>query len=90
MMEESESSWKEPSFTFSPIKTGTTHVNEAREKVSTVNLSLNAEPGSSKNFQNEDLINSISALVNTRLTSENESTSEMITMINKVEINPCP
>ena len=57
------------------MKAGTTHVNEEREKVSP----SNAEPGYSKNFQSEDLINSISALINTRLT---EFRSD-ITMINK-------
>ena len=80
MMEESESSRNESSITFSPVKTGTTHVNEEREKVSPVNSSSNAEPGCSKNCQNEDLINSISTLINTRLA---EFRSEMTTMINK-------
>ena len=51
-----------------------------REKVSPVKSSSNAEAGYLKKPQNEDLINSISALTNTRLT---ESRSEMITMINK-------
>ena len=49
------------------MKTGTTHLNEEREKVSPVNSSSNAEPGYSEKPQNEDLINSISALINTRL-----------------------
>ena len=80
MMEELDSSRKEPSITFPPMKTGITHVNEEREKVSPVNSSSNAEPGFSKKLQNEDLINSISALINTRLT---EFRSEMITLINK-------
>ena len=80
MMEELDSSRKEPSITFPPMKAGTTHVNEEREKVSPVNSSSNAEPGYSKKPQNEDLINSISALINTRLT---EFRSEMITLINK-------
>ena len=62
------------------MKTGTTHLNEEREKVSPVNSSSNAEPGYSEKPQNEDLINSISALINTRLT---EFRSEMITRINK-------
>ena len=79
-MEELDSSRTEPSITFPPMKTGTTHVNEEREKVSPVNSSSNAEPGYSKKLQNEDLINSISALINTRLT---EFRSEMITLINK-------
>ena len=68
MMEESDSSRKEPSITFPPMKTGTNHVNEESEKVSPVNLSSNTEPGYSNKPQNEDLINSISALINTRLT----------------------
>ena len=79
-MEELDSSRKEPSITFPPMKTGTTHVNEEREKVSPINSSSNAEPGYSKKPQNEDLINSVSALINTRLT---EFRSEMITLINK-------
>ena len=79
MIEESDSSRKEPSITF-PLKKGTVHVNEEREKVSPVNSSSNAEPGYSKKPQNEDLINSISALINTRLT---EFRSEIITLINK-------
>ena len=59
MMEESESSRKESSITFPPMKTGTNRVNEEREKVSTVNSSSNAELGySKKTTQNEDLINS--------------------------------
>ena len=62
------------------MKTGTAHVNEEREKVSPVNSSLNAEPGCSKNSQNEDSINSISALINTKLT---EFRSAMVTLINK-------
>ena len=48
---------KEANLTFPPIKTGTAHVNEEREKVSPINLSSNAEPGYSKDSQNEDLIN---------------------------------
>ena len=68
MIEEPESSRKESSVTFPPMKTWTTHVNEEREKVSPFNSSSNAEPFYSKNSQNKDLINSISALINTRLT----------------------
>ena len=79
MIEESDSSRKEPSITF-PLKKGTVHVNEERKKVSPVNSSSNAEPGYSKKPQNEDLINSISALINTRLTAFR---SEMIMLINK-------
>ena len=75
---------KESSITFPPMKTGTTHVNEERKKVSTVNSSSNVELGYSKNSQNKDLIDSISTLINTRL---REFRSEMITMINKMEIN---
>ena len=67
MMEESDSSRKEPSITLPPLKIGTISVNEEREKVSPVSSSSNAEPGYSKKTQNEDLINSISALINTRL-----------------------
>ena len=74
---------KESSITFPPMKTGTTHVNEERKKVSTVNSSSNVELGYSKNSQNKDLIDSISTLINTRL---REFRSEMITMINKMEI----
>ena len=48
MMEESDSSRKEPSITFPSMKTDTTHVNKEREKVSHVNSSSNAEPGNSK------------------------------------------
>ena len=62
------------------MKTGTTHVNEEKEEVPTVNSPLNAEPGYSKKPQNEDLIHSISALINTRL---REFRSEMIILINK-------
>ena len=62
------------------MKTGKIHVNEEREKVSPVNSSLNAELGYLKKVQNEDLINSISALINTRLS---EFRSELITLINK-------
>ena len=62
------------------MKTGKVHVNEEREKVSQVNSSSNAEPGYSEKPHNKDLINSISALTNTRLT---EFRSEMITLINK-------
>ena len=80
MMEESDSSRKEPSITFPPMKTGTIYVNEEREKVSPVNSPSNAEPGYSEKPQNEDLINSISALITKRLT---EFRSEMITLINK-------
>ena len=79
-MEESEYSRNESSITFPAMKTGTTHVNEEKEKVSPVNSCSNAEPGCSKKTQNEDLINLISTLINTRLT---EFRSEMITMINK-------
>ena len=79
MVEGSESSKKESSINFPSMKTGTTHVNEEREQFSPANSSSNAEPGYSKNSQNEDLINSISALITTRLT---ERRSEMITMIN--------
>ena len=71
---------EDPSITSPPMKTGTTHVNEERGKVSPVNSSSNPEPGYSKKPQNEDLIKSISALINTRLT---EFRSEMITLINK-------
>ena len=49
MMEKSDSSMKEPSITFPPMKKRTTHVNEEREKVSSANSSSNAEPGYSKN-----------------------------------------
>ena len=79
MMQKSESSRKESSFTLPPTKTGTTHVDKERE-VSPVNSSSNTEPSYSKKPQNDDLINSISALIDTRLT---EFKSEMITMINK-------
>ena len=79
MIEESDSSMKKQSITFSPMKIGTRHVNDER-KVSQVNSSLNTEPGYSKKPQNEDLINSISALINTRLTAFR---SEMIMLINK-------
>ena len=48
--------------------------------VSPVNSSSNAEPCYPKKPQNEDLINSISALINTRLP---EFRSEMMTLINK-------
>ena len=74
---------KESSITFPPMKTGTTHVNEERDKVSPVNSSSNVELGYSKNSLNKDLIDSISTLINTRL---REFRSEMITMINKMEI----
>ena len=74
---------KESSITFPTMKTGTTHVNEERKKVPTVNSSSNVELGYSKNSQNKDLIDSISTLINTRL---REFRSEMITMINKMEI----
>ena len=88
MMEESDSSRKESSITFPPMKTGTNRVNEEREKVSTVNSSSNAELGySKKTTQNEDLINSISALINIRLT---EFTSEMITLMYKNGDQPMP
>ena len=80
MTEESESSRKEPSITFPPMKTARTHVNEEREKVSPVNSSSNGEPSYSKKPQNKDLINSISVLINSRLT---EFRSEIITMMNK-------
>ena len=79
MIEESDSSMKKQSITFSPMKIRTSHVNDKR-KVSPVNSSLNTEPGYSKKPQNKDLINSISALINTRLT---EFRSEMITLINQ-------
>ena len=79
-MEESESSRNQPSITFPPMKAEIIHVNEEREKVSPVNSSSNLEPGYLEKPQNEDLINSISALINTRLT---EFRFEMITMINK-------
>ena len=45
LMKELDSSRKEPSITFPPMKTGTTHVNEEREKVSPINSFSNAEPG---------------------------------------------
>ena len=48
MMEESDSRRNEPSITFPPMKTGPTHVNGEREKVSPVNSSSNAETGYSK------------------------------------------
>ena len=67
MMEKPESTREEPSIAFPPMKTGTTNVNEEKE-VSLVSSSSNAEPGYSKSPQYEDLINSISALINTRLT----------------------
>ena len=51
-----------------------------RENFSPVNSSWNAEPGYSKISWNEDLINSISAVINTKLT---EFSSEMITIIYK-------
>ena len=86
MMEESESIRKESRITFPPMKAGTTRVNEEREELSLVNSSLNPDPGYSKNPQNESLINSISTLINTRLT---EFRSEMITMINKNGDNLC-
>ena len=66
-------------------KKKTTHVNEEREKVSPANSSSNVEPGYSKKSQNEDLINSISALINTRL---KEFRFEMIPLINKNGIQP--
>ena len=72
-MKESNSGRKEPS-----NENRSNHVNEEREKVSRVNSSSNIEPGYSEKPQ--DLINSISALINTRLT---EFRSEMITLINK-------
>ena len=50
------------------------------EKNAPINSYSNAEPGYLKKSQNEDLINSISALVNTKLTV---LSSEMITMIMK-------
>ena len=85
MREESESSKKESSITFPIMKTGTSHINQEREKVCPVNSSSNAEPGYSKNSQNENLINSVSALINARLT---EFRSEMVTMINKNRDQP--
>ena len=72
MMGESNSSRKEPSITFRPIKTETTYGNEETDFFP-VNSSSNTEPGYSKKLQNEDLINWISALINARLT---EFTSE--------------
>ena len=80
MIEELDSSRKEPSITFPPMKAGIVHVKEEREKVSPVSSYSNAEPGYSIKTQNEDLINSISALINTRL---NDFRSEMFTLINK-------
>ena len=80
MMEQSESRKKQSSITFPPVKTGTAQVNEEKKKVSPVNSSSNAEPGYLKKSQNADLINSISTLINKRLT---EFRSEMITKINK-------
>ena len=50
------------------------------EKNAPINSYSNAEPGYLKKSQNEDLINSISALVNTKLTV---LSSQMITMIMK-------
>ena len=50
---------------FPPMKTGKTNVNKEREYLSPVNSPSSAEPGCSKNSQNEDLITSISALINT-------------------------
>ena len=74
---------KESNITFPLMKTGTTNVNEEREKVAPVNSSSNVELGYLKNSQNKDLIDSISTLTNTRL---REFRDEMITMINKMEI----
>ena len=62
------------------MKTGTAQVNQEMEKNAPINSYSNAEPGYSKKSQNEDLINSISALGNTELTV---FSSEMITMIKK-------
>ena len=62
------------------MKTETAQVNQEMEKAAPVNSYSNAEPGYSKKSQNEDLINSISALGNTELTV---FSSEMITMIKK-------
>ena len=67
MMGELNSSRKEPSITFRPIKAETTYGNEETD-VSPVNSSSNAELGYSRKPQNEDLINWISALINKRLT----------------------
>ena len=80
MMGQSQSSRKESSIAFPPMKTGTTYVNQEKEEFFPDSSSSNAEPGYLKNYQNEDFMNSISALVNTTLT---ELRSEMITMINK-------
>ena len=79
-MEQSESSRKESNITFPPMKTETANVNLERERFSPVNSSSNAESDYCENFRNDDLINSVSALVNTRLT---EFRSTMITVINK-------
>ena len=62
------------------MKTETAQVNQEMEKAAPVNSYSNAEQGYSKKSQNEDLINSISALGNTELTV---FSSEMITMIKK-------
>ena len=65
MMEESESSRRQQGISFPPMKTGKTNVNKERKYLSPVNSSSSAESGCSKNSQNEDLITSISALINT-------------------------
>ena len=80
MTNESKSSRKESSITFLPMKTGANRVNKETEKLYRVNSSPKAEPGYSKDSQNEDLIHSIFALINIRLT---EFRFKMITMINK-------
>ena len=74
---------KESNITFPLMETGTTNLNEEREKVAPVNSSSNVELGYLKNSQTKDLIDSISTLTNTRL---REFRDEMITMINKMEI----
>ena len=56
MVGELNSSRKEPSITFRPIKTETTNGNEETDFFP-VNSSSNPEPGCSKKLQNEDLIN---------------------------------
>ena len=67
------------------MKTRAIYVNEEREKVSPVNSSSNAEPGYSKEPQNEDLTDSISVLISTKLT---EFRSQMTTLINKTGDQP--
>ena len=51
MMEESDSRRNEPSITFPPMKTGTTHVNGEREKVSSVNSSQMQRQATQKNLR---------------------------------------